>query len=288
METEKTTLRDQIYQLRAFLLEKGYTPGGVKHFSGCWNGLIRYADATMIDAFSDELCAMYLDEKGIKVAEAKCAKSKLYVRGVKLLASFVNDQNIAAYMQRVPTAPPPYIEIVTAYIGYMQSLGQTRASIKSKRSRIKKFLDYIHNMGVQSLHDVSKEDIVRFMGHLATEHTSTGRGNILYSLKDFLLFCKNEGHIEPALSGLIKGLYTNPNETLPSTYTHEEIALLLKSVDRTTAIGKKCYAILVLAAQLSIRASEAYVKQKLKFAKIFFLTWISKPHLWITQVRFCF
>ena len=107
-----------------------------------------------------------------------------------------------------------------------------------------------------ALNDVSKEDIVRFMGHLATVHTSTGRGNILYSVKDFLLFCTNEGYLEKDLSILIKGIYTNPNETLPSTYTHEEIALLLKSIDRTTAIGKKCYAILVLAAQLGIRASD--------------------------------
>lgn len=255
LETSKTTLRNQISQLETFLLEKGYTPGGVKRFSGCWNGLVSYANAKKIDIFSDELCAEYLVEIS-KVSEASTAKSKLYIRGIKLLASFVHNQDVAAYMQRIPIAPSPYIEITTAYLDYMQSLGQTRATIKSKRSRVKKFLDYIYNIGIRSLKNASREDIVEFMSYLAAEHTSTGRGNILYSVKDFLLFCRAEGYIEVDLSVIIKGIYTNPNETLPSTYTQTEIALLLKSIDRATTIGKKHYAIIILAAQLGLRASD--------------------------------
>lgn len=256
MGTICNTLRDQIDQLKKFLEEKGFTVGSIKHYRGCWNGLIQFAELRVIDTFSDELCADYLDSKGIKPNQADSEYDKLYIRGIKLLSSFMHNQDVAEYRQRVPIAPPPYSKTLTVYIAHIQALGQTRASIKSKRSRIKKFLDYIFNMGTQSLRDVSREDIVMFMSHLATEHTSTGRGNILYSVKDFLKFCKAEGYIETDLSVMIKGVYTNPNETLPSTYTQEEIALLLSSVDRTTATGKKHYAILVLAAQLGIRASD--------------------------------
>jgi len=138
----------------------------------------------------------------------------------------------------------------------MQFLGQTYASIKSKRSRVKRFLDFIFSIGILSLNDISKEDVILFMNQLAVAHTSTGRGNILYSVKDFLLYCKNEGYIETDLSVLIKGIYTNPNETLPSAYSQGEIATLLESVNRTTPSGKKSYAILVLSAQLGIRASD--------------------------------
>ena len=256
METNSKTLQEQIDELKLFMLENGYKSGSIAYYSKCWNDLIRYADSRMINAFSDELCADYLNGIGGCISATNSANCKRYIRGIKLLASFMHDHDVTGYMQRVPVAPLPYSETLTAYIAYMQTLDQTRASIKSKRSRVKKFLDYIFNVGIHSLNDVSREDVVRFMSHLASEHTSTGRGNILYSVKDFLLFCKMEGYIETDLSMLIKGVYTNQNETLPSAYTQEEISLLLNSVDRTTASGKKSYAILVLAAQLGIRASD--------------------------------
>jgi integrase len=239
-----------------FLQENGYSEKCIKYYSVCWNGLIRYADSMMIDTVSEDLCGSYLNSIGISTSDTKSNNSKKYIRGIALLVSFVNNNEIAANMQRVPLAPQPYVEVATAYINHLHFLGQTRASIKSKRSRVKRFLDFIYDTGVQSLKGVSKEDIIRFMSHLAASHSSTGRGNILYSVKDFLVFCKDEGFLETDLSVLIKGIYTNPNETLPSTYTQNEIALLLESVDRTTLFGKKCYAVLVLTALLGIRASD--------------------------------
>lgn len=256
MEIINSTLQTQLDQLKSFLLAKGYTAGGIKHHSGCWNGLVRYANSRMIYAFSEELCMEFLNEEGITSTDESSTKSKQYARGIKLFISFMRDQEVPAHIQRVPVAPLPYISIINAYIDNMRLLGQSQASIKSKRSRVKRFLDFIFDAGIFSLKDISKRDVLKFMSHLAIEHTSTGRGNILYSVKDFLLFCKNEGHIEADLAVLIKGIYTNINETLPSTYTQEEIALLLKSVDRTTPCGKMHYAILAMAALLGVRASD--------------------------------
>ena len=256
MEVNYSSVQNQIDQLKTFLLENGYSERSIKYYSSCWNGLVQYADSIGITAISEDHCIAYLTSRGIDISDTSSVNSKKYIRGVKLFTSFVFDKEIAVYMQRAPLAPQPYVDVITAYINNMRFTGQTRASIKSKRSRVKLFLDFIFNAGIQSLNDISKEDIIRFMSHLTAAHTSTGRGNILYSVKDFLLYCKNEGHIETDLSILIKGIYTNPNETLPSIYTQDEIALLLKSVDRATPYGKKCYAILVLTALLGIRASD--------------------------------
>jgi len=43
---------------------------------------------------------------------------------------------------------------------------------------------------------------------------------------------------------------------LPSVYTGDEVARLLSSVDRTTVLGKRDYAILMLAAHLGLRSSD--------------------------------
>jgi len=46
------------------------------------------------------------------------------------------------------------------------------------------------------------------------------------------------------------------HEPLPSVYTGDEVARLLLSVDRTTDIGKRDYAIIILAAHLGLRSSD--------------------------------
>jgi integrase len=43
---------------------------------------------------------------------------------------------------------------------------------------------------------------------------------------------------------------------LPSTYTRDEVLRILNSIDRTLAIGKRDYAILMLAIRLGMRASD--------------------------------
>lgn len=43
---------------------------------------------------------------------------------------------------------------------------------------------------------------------------------------------------------------------LPSTYAPEEIEKLLKSIDRTSPVGKRNYAMILLAARLGLRASD--------------------------------
>ena len=94
------------------------------------------------------------------------------------------------------------------------------------------------------------------MAVLKPKYSSAARSNILYTVKDFLIFCETAGYLSQELSGLIKGIYSNPNETLPTTYNASEIAQLLMSIDWSSAKGKKDYAILILASQLGIRSSD--------------------------------
>jgi len=115
---------------------------------------------------------------------------------------------------------------------------------------------FLDDVNIKSVELISPEDIVRFMAFLTPKYSSTARGNILYTVKDFLNFCVLEGIAHENLPLMIKCIYTNPNETLPSVYSNEEINRILKAVNRNTIEGKKSYAILVLASLLGIRASD--------------------------------
>ena len=256
METEKT-LSNQITQLKEYLLVNGYKPGTIRSYTSYWNHLVVYAKKSDHHLFSHQLGVDFLYETyGVENISHPTCKSKNPTRSIKLLESFLDSGNIASYRERVSTVPKQFSKVFEKYLSHLNLLGQKPKSLKSKISRVRQFLVFLDTAGINSIELISSEDIIGFMTFLTQKYVSTTRGNILYTVKDFLNFCVLEGISHKNLPQMIKCIYTNPNETMPSVYTSEEIGSILKAVNRNSIEGKKEYAILVLAALLGIRASD--------------------------------
>jgi site-specific recombinase XerD len=78
----------------------------------------------------------------------------------------------------------------------------------------------------------------------------------LMDLRGFFKFLYEQGFISTNIAPFIPSDNYQMQAKLPSYYTEEEIAKLLKSVDRGNIVGKRDYAILVLAAFLGLRVSD--------------------------------
>lgn len=257
MDQTKVALYEQVDQLKLFLLEKGYSPHTIRYYSSCWNTLMNYAGLEADCSYSKALGEYFLSER-CKITPSGNFNDtdKIYIQAIRLLETFVYYGVLPEFNKRVPLAPKPFMAVAEEYVSYLQALSQTHKSIKSKKSRVKQFLNYLDDESIHCTGDIDKKHLVDFMAILKQKYSSAARSNILYTVKDFLIFCETTGYLTQELSGLIKCIYSNPNETLPTTYNASEIAQLLLSVDRSSAKGKKDYAILILASQLGIRSSD--------------------------------
>ena len=110
--------------------------------------------------------------------------------------------------------------------------------------------------GIQEMPFITQENILHFLDFLKPRYSSVSRGNILYTVRDFLRYCVAEGIISEKMPNLIATFNNGLNEKMPSCYSKEEVEHILQSVDRNTTTGKKDYAILLLAAKLGLRASD--------------------------------
>ena len=83
------------------------------------------------------------------------------------------------------------------------------------------------------------------------------RINTKSTIKDFYQFLYDNKLLSINLSNqILKEPKRRKPEKLPTTYTVTEIKQLLESIDRSTAIGKRDYLILLLCAQYGLRASD--------------------------------
>jgi integrase len=78
----------------------------------------------------------------------------------------------------------------------------------------------------------------------------------LSTLRVFIGYLFNTGIIPKDYSGLIPRARIVSQPKLPSTYSKEEVAQVIKAVDRSIGIGKRNYAIILMAARFGLRASD--------------------------------
>lgn len=74
-------------------------------------------------------------------------------------------------------------------------------------------------------------------------------------IRKFMAYLVQKGLIINDFSECLSGFAT-PAVKLPSIYDAEEIAVVEKAIDRTSPIGKRDYAMLLLASRLGLRASD--------------------------------
>ena len=126
------------------------------------------------------------------------------------------------------------------------------------------FFKYCKSQGVHSLSNVDLTFVLRFIRHL-----DSWKGHPVYQmismLRNFIKYAYDQKLLSADFSERIPRYRSVSQPKLPSTYSKEEIVRLLKSIDRSASIGKRDYAVILLAARLGLRASDI---SRLKFENL--------------------
>jgi integrase len=133
------------------------------------------------------------------------------------------------------------------YIESLEKHGYRKSTVAIRMRNAARLLNRLRG-AVSSLEDLTAADLYGIFTQY--EWTSVTRD----STKNLLLFLFENGVTKSDLSACVPKL--RRPQPLPSVYTGKEVARLLSSVDRTTDIGKRDYAIIILAAHLGLRSSD--------------------------------
>ena len=188
---------------------------------------------------------------------------KNFLMAVKLLERYFEEQGILP-----PQAPKPLspIEVkLTEYFHYLQKESNIRQkTAEFYRLTASKFLDYINKAGdlsyLSRLTPQNIEDFIRDVGNKVKRRTLN---NVITALRSFLRFLSVRGEISIRLDNQIDTPRVYREEQLPRALDWKIVCALLQTIDRSTAIGKRDYAMLLLIATYGLRAGEV-VRLKLE------------------------
>jgi site-specific recombinase XerD len=143
--------------------------------------------------------------------------------------------------------PTQFIDWIDKYFKHLSERGLKKSTIKGRRLYIGRLLHHLAD-AVPSFRVLAASDLCDVF--TIREWPLTG----LATVRKFLVYLFENGVTKTNLSSCVP----NPSrpQTLPSVYSGDEVARLLSSVDRKTGMGKRDYAILMLAAHLGLRSSD--------------------------------
>jgi len=179
---------------------------------------------------------------------------KLIVKAVSVLNEFVETGQI------IPKRKILHLdgEIGTAMKDFLES----KAVLKVKKNTLDKnashystFNLFLASRGIRKIDDIDPRSILDFIGTLDIRHPAKTH-DTLADLRLFFSHLFDTGSTVQNLSQYVPADNYRGGPRLPSRYNESEIISLLATVDRGTKLGKRDYAILVMAARLGLRASD--------------------------------
>ena len=159
--------------------------------------------------------------------------------------------------------PPAYADVLESYLSDCIKNNGAPGTIDVKRTKLKQFLCYLDGRRIL-LPDITASDVSDYMTTLYQYKRATI--HIISSvLRDFFRYLHTSGILENNLAGDVPRPKIYVEESFPETWTPEESRQLLSAINRRTAIGKRDYAMILLAVLLGMRAGDICV---LKFKEI--------------------
>jgi site-specific recombinase XerD len=151
------------------------------------------------------------------------------------------------------------------YLAFKASQRLAKHTIDEHEQHLCRFLRFLKGNGVVSIQNVNQLHILNYIKSinpktLALAHLS------MRTLRDFFKYLYSKRVLDIDFSLTIPKDNYKAQAKMPSIYTTEEIENLIGSVDISCAVGKRDYAIILLAARLGMRASDI---ANLKFENIF-------------------
>ncbi len=150
--------------------------------------------------------------------------------------------------------PPVYKDILEEYLGYCVKEGNSAGTLRVKRTKLNFFLQYLENRDIL-LWNTNESVLSEFMTSLSGYSRATIHiyASVLSSFFEYLretekLECTHPLHIPRPKIYIEEGI--------PETWTVEEVRQLLGAIERTNPIGKRDYAMALLAALLGMRVGD--------------------------------
>jgi integrase/recombinase XerD len=177
---------------------------------------------------------------------------------VNLLHKFFNEQKVFPPAKNPPAKKSLIEKKVFDYRSYLEKTrGFAPSTLSNHAFTISQFLFYLKKRKkFPNIKKIKIKDIEGFLCNIGNKIERSSLQHTVAHLRSFLRFLIMLGEIPAGIDNQIDTPRVYREEKLPHALSWEIVQSLLKSIDRSTPMGKRDYAVLLLITTYGLRASE--------------------------------
>jgi len=247
----------------------GYAVSSADDYRRCWKKIGYFMDSNGIKRFNPDVGKKIHNH----VFKDRCIqglsyKERCFFKSIIMLSDFQETGHIK--ILHFPNKTPinfkgPIGEIIIDFLDYKRI--EDRLSIirlHCYQLNLFRFLNCCTENNIRSIKDIDLVVILRFLSEM-DNRKGTPVSVVISALRGFMKYAFDEKLLATDYSQKIPKHKSVIQPKLPSTYSKEEIEKLISTVERSSLVGKRNYAIILMAARLGLRASDI---SKLKFENL--------------------
>ncbi|MDQ6761992.1 MAG: site-specific integrase [Bacteroidota bacterium] len=251
-----------IAEAEEYLLSVGYSPFTMVRIKRAWLFIQTFMISKGVSDYSVDMAKLaahqYLKNRSRKRKRPN-RYLKNFIYAVSLLNEYYQTGKIKTWLRtdkkRVvfKGAIGSLINDFLRYKRQEERLSTTR--IACYRRYLFRFLTYCDKKHIQQVSKIDLPLLLHFISSL-DDNRLVPVATIVSTLRGFMRYAFVKKSLPVDYSVRIPKCKTAIQPKLPSTYSQKEINNLIRSVDQSSATGKRNYAIILIAARLGLRASD--------------------------------
>jgi integrase/recombinase XerD len=250
--------KDRIDFVGARLQELKYLPAVVRLHLHEWVRFVRHLEEYAVPL----PCSVHDPEVPRYLAVRFPSGSPSRRRGIRSSIRIFLEMDAEGRFSRRVLAPQRltnalFQQAVPPYLDFLQKHQGVAARTVSKRAfQLTLFTGYLERAGISTWQEMQPAALRTFLATQLTDKGPGTRRSYASTLRSFLRWAFLQGLLNRDLSAAAASVRQYRLAGIPDLLTDDEVAALLQAVDRSTALGKRDYAILLLAARLGMRPGD--------------------------------
>ena len=258
-----------ISALKIEMQKKGYSPLTMRGLENVWDALLRYASTVPATSFDEKFREEFLRaEYGFRM-DLEYTMYRVS-RALELLKNYIEFGVVTGFSKKgLHEFINGYRPLMTAFADGEARRGLAEGSMKSLWSRLYRLHLFFIDKGADTFDTVTRDMINDFIKYLAPYSTTYVSEN-LRMLRRLCLYAFQNNYPSEDVSGCVPFVKNSRQQRLPAVFTEDETAKILSSFDRENPMGKRNYAIFLLAARMGLRSCD------IKALEFGFINWTEK------------
>lgn len=256
-EYRNMTVSELTAAIIPYIESKHYSQSYIAGFYLIWKRLNEYCAGKGITEFTTEVGKQFIQEcYGTKPDEILRKHSRVH-RAMDMLSDFQHFGTVMLKRRLNRTFPEQFRQQAESYLSYMEKNYAQPNTILSHRKSLYQFTDFLDSKGAATFEDMTLEHTNTYIKVVLCNYSKGVAALHMGIMRKFLRYLYDTEIIADNLAEkLIQVKIDHYPSHLPTTLTTDEIERILACVDRESPMGKRDYALLLVAARLGLRGSD--------------------------------